>query len=114
MGIMEMSYQMFKNIFIGQSSKVIHAKEVYNTIRRCGKTTKKHLQTYLEIPLTTLNRTIDSLLTIGLIEEAGICESSLGRKPSYYKIKANSYYLIGIETNISGNKKYTQFNRDLL
>lgn len=90
---------MLEHILGGNSSKVLHAKETYNAIRKNGLITKKDLQKALEIPLTTLNRAIEALVGIGLIEEGGICESNAGRKPMFLRIKSNSFYLIGVEVS---------------
>lgn len=88
---------MLEHIFGGSSSKVLNAKEVYNAIRKYSVITKKDLQEILEIPLTTLNRAIEALASIGLIEEGGISDSKTGRKPVLLKIKSSSFYLIGVE-----------------
>lgn len=88
---------MLKHIFEGNSTKVFNAKEVYNTIRKYSSITKKDLQEVLKMPLTSLNRAIEVLMSIGLIEEGGICKSNMGRKPIFLKIKSNSFYLIGVE-----------------
>lgn len=95
---------MLKNIFEGNSSKVLNAKEVYNAIRKSSFITKKDLQKILEMPLTTLNRAIEALESIGLIEEGGICESNIGRKPVSLKIKPSTFYLIGVDISRTSAK----------
>lgn len=95
---------MLKHIFGGNSSKVHNAKEVYNAIRKYSPITKKDLHKTLEMPLTTLNRAIEALINLGLIEEGSICESNMGRKPISLKIKSSSFYLIGVEISRTSTK----------
>lgn len=87
-----------KTMFLeGSAQKVLHAKEVYNAIRKYGMISKADIKDKLGMPLTSLNRTLELLLSIGLVEEGSIGKSSGGRKPVLYNIKADAYYLIGVD-----------------
>ncbi len=88
---------MLNNFFINHSARTVHAKEIYNLIRKCNKIAKTDLQDAARLPRTTLDRTIGDLLSMGLIEETGMGESCGGRPPVLYRIKSDAYYLVGIE-----------------
>lgn len=83
-----------KKIF-GQMS--IEGKQVFSLLQKNGPMTKNDLLEILKINFTALNRIMEPLEKDQLITEAGIGESSGGRKPVLYDLNLNRFYLLGID-----------------
>ena len=72
-------------------------KEIYKSIMISGKKLKKDLMDELNIPKTTANRCLQSLINNGLIKELGMDKSTGGRPPIIYGGNESSFYIIGID-----------------
>ena len=66
--------------------------------------TKRHLAKELELSHTTINYYIQTLINEGLVEVAGVAESTGGRKPLLIKLIPNARYSFGV--NFTPEKIY--------
>ena len=72
-------------------------KKVFGLIQKTGPVTKSTLVSMTDLPLTTLNRTMDVLLSNDLIIMCGIDGSSGGRKPGLYEANPKGLFCVGID-----------------
>lgn len=72
-------------------------KEIYKAIIISNTKLKKDLMDELNIPKTTANRLLQSLINKNLIKEVGIDKSTGGRPPIIYGSNEDSFYIIGID-----------------
>ncbi|KAB7705518.1 ROK family protein [Bacillus aerolatus] len=79
------------------SPKEKSLKELYSLITEHGPISRIDLVKYTRLKQTTCSRLIDELIENGLVIESGYGQSSGGRKPVMYEIKADAYYVIGID-----------------
>lgn len=89
------------NIFSGISEE---GREIFSLLQKKGPFTKNDLLNFTGTNLSTLNRMIQPLETKRLVVEAGIGESSGGRKPVLYDVDQNNFFVAGIEIS----RPYTQ------
>jgi len=73
------------------------AKKIFHLIQKKGPLTKNTLLHITGMKLSTLNRTMLPLEENNLIIEAGVEESSGGRKPVLYDVNPGTYYSVGID-----------------
>lgn len=71
--------------------------ETLDIIQKRGLITKKSIQAITGMTLTTLNRVMKSLEDKKLIAEAGISESTGGRKAVKYDVSQSGIYVIGVD-----------------
>ena len=69
---------------------------VFDALQKDGPRTKKYLESRLGWTPSTTNRVIQSLLQKSAILEVGFEESSGGRRPSVFDIRAEAGYLLGL------------------
>jgi predicted NBD/HSP70 family sugar kinase len=79
-------------------------KELLSLFQKKGPLTKQDLLEVVKTNLSTLNRMIQPLEDERLVVEAGIGESSGGRKPVLYDLSASKFYVLGIDIS----RPYTQ------
>lgn len=72
-------------------------KEIYKAIIISHQKLKKDLMNELNMPKTTANRILQSLINKGLIKELGMDKSTGGRPPIIYGGNKDSFYIIGID-----------------
>lgn len=72
-------------------------KEIYKAIITANRKLKKDLMDELNLPKTTVNRLLQSLISKKLIKEMGIDKSTGGRPPIIYGCNEDSFYIIGID-----------------
>lgn len=51
----------------------------------------------IEISIPTVAKNINQLITEGIVEEAGVSESTGGRKPMIIRFRPDAYYSVGVE-----------------
>lgn len=96
-----------RNSLIARLQKYIptsKAKEVYALIRKKGIVSKAALLEQTQIPVTTMTRIVEELLTAGLIREAGEGESTGGRRPILYQINPSFGYVFGLDISRAYSK----------
>lgn len=75
---------------------------VLNIIKNYNQTSKSKVKTLSKLSMTTVLQCIDDLIKEDLIYEAGIGESTGGRKPVWLEINPNGAFFLGIEFNANG------------
>lgn len=73
------------------------AKEVFQRIRLKGTISKQELQEATGYTISTLTRLLEELVELGFIEETGFGESTGGRRPTLYRIRADYGYVLGLD-----------------
>jgi predicted NBD/HSP70 family sugar kinase len=66
----------------------------------------------LEISIPTVTKNISQLIAEGMAEEAGVSESTGGRRPMLIRFLPNAYYSFGIEFSTSGYVRIILTNLD--
>ncbi len=86
-----------KHLFAGSGSMIEQIGQIFALIRAHDGLTRQSLASRLDLPATTLNRSLERLLKAGLIRESGLADSSGGRRPSLYKINSQAGLLLGVD-----------------
>lgn len=82
--------------------KEINRVNVINTIKKHKEITKHEVAHLLKLSIPTVTTNINTLIEEGFVEEAGVAESTGGRKPMILKFNANARYSFGV--NISPDR----------
>lgn len=77
--------------------KISNRTRILGLLFKKGETTKQEISNYLKLSIPTVTTNINNLIAEGLVEEAGIAESTGGRKPVIIRFKPNSRYAFGID-----------------
>lgn len=77
--------------------KEINRINVINTIKEKGEVTKLEISKLLGLSLPTVTANVNSLMEEGIIEQAGIAESTGGRKPLVLKFVSDARFSLGVE-----------------
>ncbi len=77
--------------------KQINRVNILNVLRKHKTITKLEIAKMLNISIPTVTTNINLLKEDGLVEEAGIAESTGGRKPIILKLSENARYSFGID-----------------
>lgn len=72
---------------------------ILNIIRNNKYISKTKIKALSKLSMSTVISCIDELMELGYIYEAGVGESTGGRRPVWLKLKPDSAYFIGIEFN---------------
>jgi predicted NBD/HSP70 family sugar kinase len=75
------------------------SKYLFDIIQKRGPITKGQLLDITKMKLSTLNRSIQSLLDETIIVETAIGESTGGRKPILYDVNPCGFYIIGLDVS---------------
>lgn len=90
-------------------------KKVFNIILRFGPVTKKKIIEYTNMKLTTLNRSMQTLIGYRFVVEIGEQESTGGRKPTLFDVNPFEYYFVGIDISRTYSKVIiTNLKREIL
>ncbi|MCI3920064.1 ROK family protein [Paenibacillus sp. TRM 82003] len=73
------------------------AKTLYGLIRKHGTVSKQLLQEQSEMKGSTLTRLLEELSADGWIEEIGFGESTGGRRPILYRLRADRGFVFGLD-----------------
>ena len=95
---------MIKQFSDVMSQKERNLKELYRLIIEHGPVSKNDLVKITGIKQPTCSRLLDELIQNEMVVESGYGESSGGRKPVIYEIKADASYVIGIDISRSFTK----------
>lgn len=87
---------MLKDLMNQKNEKMNTTKSLYRFIHRHKSASKIDMQTEFKIPLSTLNRMLDQLETMGLIRKSGLSDPNGGRPRVLYEILPTAGYIFGI------------------
>ncbi|HZG56524.1 ROK family protein [Paenibacillus sp.] len=73
------------------------AKTIYALVRKHGTVSKQLLQEQSEMKGSTLTRLLEDMTAEGWIEEVGFGESTGGRRPILYRLRASRGYVFGLD-----------------
>lgn len=73
------------------------AKSIYALIRKYGVVSKQLLQERSGMKGSTLTRLLEDMASDGWIEEVGLGESTGGRRPILYQVRADRGYFFGLD-----------------
>jgi len=73
------------------------AKTIYGLIRKHGTVSKQLLQEQSEMKGSTLTRLLEDMVAEGWIEEVGFGESTGGRRPILYRLRADRGFVFGLD-----------------
>jgi len=76
--------------------KEINRVNVINIIKKSKEITKHEIAHLLKLSIPTVTTNINSLIEEGYVEEAGVAESTGGRKPMILKFNSNARYSFGV------------------
>jgi predicted NBD/HSP70 family sugar kinase len=82
--------------------KEINRVNVINIIKKNNEITKNEIAHLLKLSIPTVTTNINALIEEGYVEEAGVAESTGGRKPIILKFNVNAKYSFGV--NISPDR----------
>jgi predicted NBD/HSP70 family sugar kinase len=72
-------------------------KEIVHAVRRAGTLSKQELLERSKVTSSTLTRFLDELVSLKLLAEVGLGESTGGRKPILYEINPDYGYALGLD-----------------
>lgn len=79
--------------------KAMNRANIIKIIKQYGEITKQGIAAALKLSIPTVTTNINQLIEEGLVEEAGVGDSTGGRKPVILKLVENARYSVGV--NIS-------------
>ena len=84
-----------------EAIKDSNRKKILNLIVKKRELTKQSIAKEIGISIPTVIANINELLVEGLVEEAGVANSTGGRKPIIVRFLPNSKYSFGVEFTMS-------------
>ena len=75
---------------------------VIQTVRKQGTLSRTDLAKQLNLSKPTVSKIVQELLTEGILVEAGVAESTGGKRATLLKFNARAHYVIGIVVAIDG------------
>ena len=82
--------------------KEMNRANIIKIIKQYGEITKQDIAAALKLSIPTVTANTNQLVEEGLVEEAGVGDSTGGRKPMIFKFVENAQYSIGV--NITPNR----------
>ncbi|AKL97307.1 xylose repressor [Clostridium aceticum] len=79
--------------------KEINRSNIINIIKQKGEITKQEIAVALKLSIPTVTTNINQLIEEGLIEEAGVGDSTGGRKPIILKFIENARFSVGVDVS---------------
>ena len=79
-----------------ETIRILNQKKILNLLYRNNKLTKQEISQKLNISIPTVISNSNALIEQGFLEEAGVAESTGGRKPTILKFLPDSRYSIGV------------------
>jgi predicted NBD/HSP70 family sugar kinase len=73
------------------------SKEIFDRIRRQRVVSKTDLIEQSGMKVSTLTRSLEELESLGLISEAGLGESTGGRRPVLYQVDSDRLFVLGLD-----------------
>ncbi|WP_406543568.1 ROK family transcriptional regulator [Clostridium ljungdahlii] len=79
-----------------ETIRILNQKKILNLLYRNNKLTKQEISQKLNISIPTVISNSNELIEQGFLEEAGVAESTGGRKPTILKFLPDSRYSFGV------------------
>lgn len=79
-----------------ETIRILNQKKILNLLYRNNKLTKQEISQKLNISIPTVISNSKDLIEQGFLEEAGVAESTGGRKPTILKFLSDSRYSFGV------------------
>ncbi|MBA5850198.1 ROK family transcriptional regulator [Clostridium sp. cel8] len=79
-----------------ETIRILNQKKILNLLYRNGQLTKQDISSRLNISIPTVISNTNQLIQQGLLQEAGVAESTGGRKPTIIKFLPDSRYSFGV------------------
>jgi predicted NBD/HSP70 family sugar kinase len=79
-----------------ETIRILNEKKILNLLYRNNKLTKQEISQKLNISIPTVISNSNELIEQGFLEEAGVAESTGGRKPTILKFLPDSRYSFGV------------------
>ena len=79
--------------------KEMNRSNIINIIKQKGEITKQDIAVALKLSIPTVTTNINQLIEEGLVEAAGVGDSTGGRKPIILKFVENARYSIGVDVS---------------
>ena len=76
-------------------------KQILQLLYKRREMTKQEISKELEISIPTVTNNINTLIEEGILQEAGVAESTGGRKPVIVKFIPNSRYSFGVDFSLN-------------
>lgn len=83
-----------------ETIKDSNKKMIINLLHWRRELTKQQIAKEISVSIPTVINNVNELIEEGLVEEAGVGDSSGGRKPVIVRFKPNSRYSFGVQVNI--------------
>ena len=77
-------------------------KKILQLLIRNREVTIPEISRETRISIPTVTKNINQLITEGIAEEAGVSESTIGRKPMVIRFLPDAYYSLGVEFSVKG------------
>ena len=77
-------------------------KKILRLLIRKREVTIPEISRETKISIPTVTKNINQLITEGIAEEAGVSESTIGRRPMVIRFLPDAYYSIGVEFSVKG------------
>ncbi|MBP2033709.1 putative NBD/HSP70 family sugar kinase [Clostridium algifaecis] len=79
-----------------ETIKILNQKKIINLLYRNKQLTKQEISQELNISIPTVINNINELIERGIVDDAGVAESTGGRKPTIIRFLPNSRYSFGV------------------
>ncbi|WP_341876156.1 ROK family transcriptional regulator [Defluviitalea saccharophila] len=84
-----------------ETIKDSNRKRILQLLSKKRESTKQEIAKELEISIPTVTTNINTLIEEGILEEAGVAESTGGRKPVIVRFLPNSRYSFGVDFSLT-------------
>ncbi|MFC5465330.1 ROK family transcriptional regulator [Lederbergia graminis] len=84
-------------MYVQQHEKMINRDKVLATLFEHRQLTKLDISRITNLSIPTVTSNITSLIELGIVDEAGVANSTGGRKPKIVRLLPNSRFSIGVE-----------------
>lgn len=83
--------------FSQEQIKEVNRSNIISIIKKKGEITKNEIAVALKLSIPTVTSNINQLIKEGLVEEAGVADSTGGRKPIILKFVENARFSVGVD-----------------
>lgn len=88
---------MLRNVIDQRTIRTVNRKKILQLLIRSREVTIPEISRETRISIPTVTKNINQLIIEGIAEEAGVSESTVGRKPMVLRFLPDAYHAIGVE-----------------